>query len=105
MEGIDGLRVVVTGSSRGIGRAAAVRLGALGARVVINGTQASALAETAAALEAVGAEYRMVTGSVAEPATAQALIDSAVIITSIPNIITLFNLFPSVENMRTYSSY
>ena len=78
MEGIDGLRVVVTGSSRGIGRAAAVRLGALGARVVINGTQANALAETAAALEAVGAEYRMVTGSVAEPATAQALIDSAV---------------------------
>ena len=78
MEGIDGLRVVVTGSSRGIRRAAAVRLGALGARVVINGTQANALAETAAALEAVGAEYRMVTGSVAEPATAQALIDSAV---------------------------
>ena len=78
MNGIDGLRVVVTGSSRGIGRASAVRLGQLGAKVVINGSGSGALAETAAALEAVGADYRMVTGSVAEPTTANALIDSAV---------------------------
>ena len=44
---LAGKRVVITGSSRGLGRAIAVALAQAGASVVINGTNPEALAETA----------------------------------------------------------
>ena len=45
---------IVTGASRGIGRAISVALGAEGATVVLTGRAADALAETAAQVAAAG---------------------------------------------------
>lgn len=70
---VEGLRVVVTGSTRGLGRAFAADLIARGAQVVINGVDPDRCAAVASELGAVG-----VAGSVAEPATADALVGTAV---------------------------
>ena len=54
-EEYTGRKVLVTGSSRGIGAATAVAFAALGARVAVHGTkQSDALKETAAAIEKLG---------------------------------------------------
>jgi enoyl-[acyl-carrier protein] reductase III len=59
------MNIIVTGSSRGIGRAIATRLAGPGARVVINFLQNEAAAEqTAAAVRAKGAEPIIVQGNV-----------------------------------------
>jgi 3-oxoacyl-[acyl-carrier protein] reductase len=55
MRDLDGKIAVVTGASRGIGRAIAVALGAEGAKVIVNYTANEAAAnETAAAVQAAG---------------------------------------------------
>jgi 3-oxoacyl-[acyl-carrier protein] reductase len=55
MRNLEGRVAIVTGASRGIGRAIAVALGARGARVVVNyATNEEAANETAAAVAAVG---------------------------------------------------
>jgi 3-oxoacyl-[acyl-carrier protein] reductase len=52
---LEGKVAIVTGASRGIGRACAVALGAAGAKVVVNYTaNEAAAAETVAAVQAVG---------------------------------------------------
>lgn len=51
---LSGRRMLVTGASAGIGRATAVMLSRLGARVVLNGRDAGRLAETAAQLAGSG---------------------------------------------------
>jgi 3-oxoacyl-[acyl-carrier protein] reductase len=51
---------LVTGASRGIGRATAVALGAAGAQVALGGRDAEALAETARLVEAAGGKARVV---------------------------------------------
>ncbi|OMC33134.1 hypothetical protein A5742_14675 [Mycolicibacterium fortuitum] len=71
--GIAGARVVVTGSTRGLGRAIANRLSSTGARVVVNGTDAARCRRVADELSAVA-----VPGSVADPEVAQALVDACV---------------------------
>ncbi|HRJ61491.1 MAG TPA: SDR family oxidoreductase [Azospirillaceae bacterium] len=50
----NGRRVLVTGASAGIGRACAIALAGLGARVVVNGRNEGRLAETLAALPGDG---------------------------------------------------
>lgn len=52
---LDGKRALVTGSSRGIGRAIANGLAAEGARICLNGRDVAALEKAAAALEAASA--------------------------------------------------
>ncbi len=72
------MRVVVTGSSRGLGRAFACALASQGARLVINGTNESALAGTAERIAACGGESTSVVGSVAETEFCEQLVDTCV---------------------------
>ena len=78
MTGLAGKRVVITGSSRGLGRATALAFAGHGARLVVNGTRAEALDETVAGVRALGAEVRAVVGSVAQSATCEALVKTCV---------------------------
>jgi len=78
MTGLAGKRVVITGSSRGLGRATALAFAAHGARLVVNGTGEEALAATAAKIRASGAEVRAVVGSVALTATCETLVKTCV---------------------------
>jgi len=69
---------VVTGSSRGVGRAVAEAYGREGARVVINySSSAGAAEEAVAAIEAAGSEAVAVKADVANEAEANALIQAA----------------------------
>ena len=69
---------VVTGGSRGIGRAIALRLAASGARVVVNYHSNEAAAnEVVEQVRANGGEAIAVQGDVSQPAQAQALIEAA----------------------------
>ena len=71
----DGKTVLVTGGSRGIGRAAAVRLGTEGARVAVNFvSNESAAADAVSEIEAVGGTAVAVQGNVAEPEDAQRIV-------------------------------
>ncbi len=56
--------IVISGSSKGIGRTLARELGMMGARIVLNGTNSSALADTATALMKDGVEVLAVQGNV-----------------------------------------
>ncbi|MUL65909.1 hypothetical protein BOO86_15645 [Mycobacterium sp. CBMA 234] len=71
--GVDGVRVVVTGSTRGLGLAIAKRLKAAGARVVVNGTDGDRCRSVATDLDAV-----CVPGCVETPGIADALVDACV---------------------------
>ncbi|WP_204324965.1 SDR family NAD(P)-dependent oxidoreductase, partial [Stenotrophomonas maltophilia] len=51
---LTGRTALVTGSSRGLGRAMAEGLAAAGAAVILNGANAGRLAEAATALRAAG---------------------------------------------------
>lgn len=70
---LDGVRAVVTGSTRGFGEAVARELAAQGARLVVNGTDAERCAALADELGAVG-----VPGSVADEDVADALVSACV---------------------------
>ncbi|MDO9445491.1 MAG: 3-oxoacyl-ACP reductase family protein [Dehalococcoidia bacterium] len=75
---LDGQVAVVTGGSRGIGRACAVGLAQEGASVVINYTSnAAAAEETKKACEAAGAKVLVVQADVSDAAQAKALIEAA----------------------------
>jgi len=70
---------IVTGSSRGIGRAIALGLAADGYRVVVNYVrQREAAEEVVAEIESVGQAAVAVGGSVAEATTRDALVEAAV---------------------------
>ncbi len=74
----SGRVAVVTGSSKGIGRATAERLARGGAAVVINSRDEGELDEAAKPLRAEGAEVHVAAGNVARAGGAKALIDAAV---------------------------
>lgn len=78
MAGVEGKRIVITGSTRGLGQAAALALAAAGARVVLNGTNEVALAETLERIRASGGEAAGLAGSVAETRVCEALIGTCV---------------------------
>ena len=54
MTTLDGKVALVTGASRGIGRACAIRLGALGARVIVNYNKSATAADDDVADKAGG---------------------------------------------------
>ncbi len=74
---LAGKTVLVTGSSRGVGRAIAVALGRAGARVVINSFHSRDDGEAvASAIRGAGGDAAHVWGSVANPAHVEAMFDS-----------------------------
>lgn len=74
---LTGKVALVTGASRGIGRAMAEGLAAEGARLVIAARGAEALEETQRALEATGAEVLAVPADVGDDASVTALVEKA----------------------------
>ncbi len=74
----EGLRILVTGASRGIGSALALRLAKPGARLALSGSAHSAgLEETAAACKAYGAEVVEVVGDLGDPDAPSRLVGEA----------------------------
>ncbi len=69
---------VVTGGSSGIGKAAAMQLVAEGAKVVINGRNPDKLAAAANEIDSSAENVATVAGTIASPAVAQELVDTAV---------------------------
>ncbi len=68
----------MTGAGAGLGRAEALALAGAGASVVVNDlVESDAVADTLAAIRAVGAKVEFVAGSIAERATADALMRTA----------------------------
>jgi NAD(P)-dependent dehydrogenase (short-subunit alcohol dehydrogenase family) len=72
---LAGRGVVVSGGTRGIGRAVTELLCEQGAGVVVNGRDADAVAETVAAVTAAGGRVTPVTGAADEEGIASALVD------------------------------
>jgi 3-oxoacyl-[acyl-carrier protein] reductase len=76
---LTGNVALVTGASRGIGRACAIKLGALGARVAVNdNTSATAADDVVARIKAGSSEATAVQGDVSDFATAQAIVKTAI---------------------------
>ncbi|WP_272874648.1 SDR family NAD(P)-dependent oxidoreductase [Roseomonas haemaphysalidis] len=77
-EDVAGRVFVVTGASSGVGRAVAVRLGALGGRVVLAARREAELEAVAAELRAAGGEALVVPTDVSDAAAVAALAAAAV---------------------------
>lgn len=67
---LDGKSVLVTGGTRGIGRAIAEACANAGAAIGVVARKPDELAETEAALRAIGSDVVTITGSVGDPAVA-----------------------------------
>jgi 3-oxoacyl-[acyl-carrier protein] reductase len=74
---LRGSAAVITGASRGIGRAIAEALGREGMRLVIGGLAPDRLEEAARSLRAAGAQVESVPGDVGDEAVAARLIETA----------------------------
>ena len=75
---LDGQVAVITGSSRGIGRATALLMARLGAKVVVSSRKADACEEVAAAITKDGGEAAVIPCNVSEKGEVGALIDGTV---------------------------
>ena len=74
--GIAGRVAIVTGGSRGIGRAVAERLCREGARVALCARNRDSLAEARRALEAIGGQVLAVEADLTEPAAADRVVEA-----------------------------
>lgn len=77
MKPLAGKTAVVTGASRGIGRAIAVHLAGLGAKVVLTARDAALLAEAAREIAASGGSAASMAADLREPAAAAAIVQTA----------------------------
>ena len=79
MTPLSGRVALVTGASRGIGRACAIKLGALGARVAVNyNKSATAADDVVARIRAGGGEALAVQGDVSDFSIAQGVVKAAI---------------------------
>lgn len=78
MNELAGRIVAVTGAGRGIGRAEALELAALGARVVVNNRSAAAGEAAVEAIRAAGGEAVLHLGDISDMAIAQGLVQTAI---------------------------
>jgi 3-oxoacyl-[acyl-carrier protein] reductase len=78
MTDLAGRTALVTGSSRGIGRAVALELARAGARVVVHGRTAAGAEETAALLAATGRHAGTVLADLSQPGAVERLAAEAV---------------------------
>ena len=76
--GLEGKVAVITGGSRGIGRAIAMRLSAEGAKVAICGRNLEAAEEVVAEIEAAGATGMAVAADVSRESDAEALTQASI---------------------------
>jgi len=74
---LSGKVAVITGSSRGIGRASAELLAKLGAKVVISSRKADACEEVARGIRAEGGDAHVIACNISRKAEVEALIDGA----------------------------
>jgi 3-oxoacyl-[acyl-carrier protein] reductase len=76
---LTGRVALVTGASRGIGRACAIKLATLGAAVVVNfNTSATAAHDVVEEIRADGGDARAVQGDVSQLTSAQGVVDAAI---------------------------
>jgi NAD(P)-dependent dehydrogenase (short-subunit alcohol dehydrogenase family) len=75
---IDGRAAVVTGSTRGIGRAAALALAEAGADVLVTGRDAEAAAQVAREIEERGRRAHVVLGEITDEGIPEHIVDEAV---------------------------
>lgn len=75
---LSGRGAVVSGGSRGIGRAVAELLAGLGAGVVVNGRDPQAVQETVAAITAAGGRATAVVGAADDERIARSLVDECI---------------------------
>jgi len=75
---LTGRTALVTGASRGIGRAIAVAFAAHGADVALGGRDTTALDETRAAVEAHGRKAIVLPADVTDPEAVQGMVDAAI---------------------------
>ena len=75
---LDGKRIVVTGASRGLGRAFAVAVAAEGAQVVVNGTNEGLVAGVVDSITSAGGVAVPAVGSVADDALAESVVTTCV---------------------------
>lgn len=78
IDNISGKVVVITGASSGLGAAAAQRLGAHGAKLVLGARRVEKLESVAAEITKAGGQVRILRTDVADPKQVQALVDDAV---------------------------
>ncbi|SDI79867.1 SDR family NAD(P)-dependent oxidoreductase [Alteribacillus bidgolensis] len=75
---LDNKVAIVTGASRGVGRATALALAENGSAVVINGTNIQILEELAEEIETMGSESMIQAGDVTVPQTAKEVVESTI---------------------------
>ena len=78
MDRLKGKRIVITGSSRSLGRHFALACAAEGASLIVNGTNEEALADVAREVADFGVAVHAVVGSVAETEVCNALVETCV---------------------------
>jgi len=77
VERLSGKAAIVTGASRGIGRATAVALGREGAAILLAARSLEGLKETAGEVRAAGGKAEIVQADLSEPDSARKIVDAA----------------------------
>jgi len=98
---LAGRTALVTGASRGIGRAAAIELARLGARIVATSRSQTRLAETAAAVRAVGGEALTFAGDLRDASFMEQVFVEAPPLDVLVNNAAAFATYAPLEDVRS----